>query len=338
MLERGVAAASEREETQKALDEALLFKLGVFSAAANRNGIHATVHARPRLSDWMRDRRSFPAMAIISIAVIASALLGSLSEAPKSEGRSVRGVVHIQEYPAQATPEGVVTGASPGWKGSKFDQIREEFNYVNVKIGSTNYQVLDASSRISLAKTVANELKLEEKGLTWRDLYGLIHAETGWISRPGIGNNKVVSLGLAQFEPDTAKSIGLDDPEDPVQAVYGAGVLMGMAADWSSARVKRKASRLRKSEVNAAFKEGVSIYYNTSSSLRRKWNVRNTHEFPEATLHHIRNTKEGALVAHRMEQMVLAGDAYQLHSLAPSSEARLASQQISTQQYRPSAY
>ncbi len=180
-------------------------------------------------------------------------------------------------------------------------EVRHKLNFVETQYQGRQVMVLDYPSRILLTKEAARVADLDDVGLNWKDLYGVIHAETAWVSRDGIGKNRVISQGLAQMEPATAKGYGIQDPNDEVDAIFGAARLVKEAAQWSKARV----ARLRlptKEAFQKKVREGVSIYYNTSTALRRTWDGLNTHEMPIETNHHIRNMRDGAFYAGQIER------------------------------------
>jgi hypothetical protein len=157
----------------------------------------------------------------------------------------------------------------------------------------------DAQWRLELVKSAARKAGLEQVGLDHRDLYGVIHAESGWLDRDGMGKNGVVSVGVAQFEAATARAVGLRDRHDPVKSVEAAAVLMREAAQWSARKLE--GAQLAPGEWALRLREGVSIYYNLSSRARSAWNGRNSHTLPVETQHHIRNARHGALIASRLE-------------------------------------
>lgn len=158
---------------------------------------------------------------------------------------------------------------------------------------------LDAASRLLLARSAAEHARLQEVGLDFRDVYGVIHAETSWVPRAGIGKNGVVSEGLAQFEPATAHAVGLRDPNDATQAVLAAGRLLREAAVWSAQRIARLG--LPADERAVRLREGISIYYNLSSRARNAWSGLNTETLPVETRRHIRNVRAGAREADRLD-------------------------------------
>lgn len=170
--------------------------------------------------------------------------------------------------------------------------LRAQIKWVPVRYDGEKTRTLDESSRLLLAEVAAQKAGLYEVGLSYRDVYGVIQAETSWIPRSGKGRNGVTSLGLAQFEPRTARGLGLKDPRDPVQAVYAAAVNMKHGAEWAEDRIAHL--QLTPEERAEKIREGVSIYYNLSVKGRNKWDGINTAELPVETQRHIRNTRAGA--------------------------------------------
>lgn len=157
---------------------------------------------------------------------------------------------------------------------------------------------LDAASRLALARSAADGASLAEVGLDFRDVYGVIHAETSWVPRTGMGRNGVASHGLGQFEPATARAVGLRDPNNAVEAVHAAARLLREAAVWSGNRIA--GLKLAPEQRAAKLREGISIYYNLSTRLRSTWNGLNTDRLPVETLHHIRNVRAGAKQAEQL--------------------------------------
>jgi hypothetical protein len=66
--------------------------------------------------------------------------------------------------------------------------------------------------RLLLAQSAAERAGLEQVGLSYEDVYGIINAETSWIPRMGASKDGTPNLGIAQFEPATAEAVGLNDP------------------------------------------------------------------------------------------------------------------------------
>lgn len=157
---------------------------------------------------------------------------------------------------------------------------------------------VEPAMRLQLARTAAERAGLPKVGLDFRDLYGVIHAESSWIARDGKGRNGVTSEGLAQFEPATAKAVGLRDPNNAVEAVNAAARLLRDAAEWSAQRIA--GLRLAPDERAARLREGVSVYYNLSTKSRNAWSGLNTGSLPIETQRHIRNVREGARQADQL--------------------------------------
>lgn len=174
-------------------------------------------------------------------------------------------------------------------------QIRSQLRWVTLQQGQ---RTLDGNSRLLLARSAAQQASLAEVGLDYRDVYGVIHAESSWLPRPGLGKNGVVSTGLAQFEPATARAVGLRNPADPVEAVHAAAVLLKEAARWSA----RKLEGLNLDAAQRAMKlrEGISVYYNLSTRGRQAWQGLNSQQMPLETRLHIRNLRDGALRAQQL--------------------------------------
>ncbi|MDB5946956.1 MAG: hypothetical protein JWQ33_1982 [Ramlibacter sp.] len=196
----------------------------------------------------------------------------------------------------QAAP--VVTPAVDP-EDSYYAQLRSKIHWVETRIGTDKLLTPDDSSRVLLAKSAADRAGLREVGLSFKDVYGIISAETSWIPRMGASKDGTPNLGLAQFEPATARALGLRNPNDPVEAIHVAAMHMKEAAEWSANRI----AGLKLSAVDRAerLREGVSIFYNLSSRGRNRWNGRNTEKLPIETRLHIRNARTGAQYAAELE-------------------------------------
>jgi hypothetical protein len=180
-----------------------------------------------------------------------------------------------------------------------YDQLRQKMNWLPVRYAGSVLQTPDPQSRLLLARAAAKRAGLEEVGLSYRDVYGIINAETSWIPRLGASKDGTPNLGIAQFEPATAKAIGLTDPTDPVQAVHAAAMHLKDAAVWSARRIADL--KLTPEERAIKLREGVSIYYNLSSKGRAIWNGKNTDDLPVETQRHIANARVGAREAAELE-------------------------------------
>lgn len=206
-------------------------------------------------------------------------------------------VVQAQQplVPAMAQPASTSTPDA--------DELRSQLRWVTTQKGRREVPTLDANSRLLLVRAAAQKAGLTEVGLDFRDVYGVIHAESSWVSRPGLGKNGVVSEGLAQFEPATARAVGLRNPNDPVEAVQAAALHLKEAALWSARRLE--GLNLEAGQWAEKLREGVSIYYNLSTRRRNTWNGLNSHQMPVETRLHIRNVRAGAQKA----ELLMAGGA-----------------------------
>ncbi|MDQ6881089.1 MAG: hypothetical protein M3150_03230 [Pseudomonadota bacterium] len=180
-----------------------------------------------------------------------------------------------------------------------YAQLRLKIRWVETRIGSDKLLTPDDHSRVLLAKSAADRAGLHEVGLSYKDVYGIINAETSWIPRMGTSKDGTPNLGLAQFEPATARALGLRDPNDPVEAIHAAALHMKEAAEWSAGRI----SNLDLSAGDRAEKlrDGVSVFYNLSSRGRSRWNGTNIEKLPIETRRHIRNARSGAQYAAGLE-------------------------------------
>jgi hypothetical protein len=185
-----------------------------------------------------------------------------------------------------------------------YARLRSSVRWVQTRLGSGSYATLDHSSRLLLAKSAARRAGLHEVGLGWRDVYGIITAETSWVPRTGQSKDGTPNLGIAQFEPATARALGLRNPNDVVESVHVAAEHMKEAAQWSAARIA--GLKLAEDDRAARLREGVSIYYNLSSRGRAAWNGRNTDRLPIETQRHIANARMGAQEAAMLDGQLLA--------------------------------
>jgi hypothetical protein len=183
-------------------------------------------------------------------------------------------------------------------------EVRQKIRWVAVNHAGEKVMTPDDASRLLLTKAAAERAGLDEVGLNFQDVYGLINAETSWVPRTGMGKNGTRSYGLAQFEPATAKGVGLKNPNDPVEAVYAAAVHMKHAAEWAADKLG--ALKLPPQVYATRLREGVSVYYNLSWKGRKAWDGVNTAKLPEATQRHIKNTAWGAQRASYLEEKLQA--------------------------------
>jgi hypothetical protein len=188
---------------------------------------------------------------------------------------------------------------------SYYAQLRSRIRWVETRMGGDKLLTPDSHSRVLLAKSAANRAGLHEVGLGFQDVYGIINAETSWIPRLGASKDGTPNLGIAQFEPATAKALGLRNPNDPVEAIHVAALHMKEAAEWSAKRLS--GLKLGAGERAEKLREGVSIFYNLSTKGRNQWNGRNTNKLPIETRLHIRNARTGAQKASELAREVSSG-------------------------------
>ena len=221
---------------------------------------------------------------------------------PQASLRTVPAVA-AQPPVAQAAAKATVAAPPSRPEDAYYDHLRGNIRWV--QSGLASLPTPDLRSRMLLAKSAARQAGLHEVGLGYQDVYGIIAAETSWVPRTGYGRDGTPSLGVAQFEPATARALGLRNPNDLVEAVHVAAVHMKEAALWSAARVARL-KKLDEDERAAKLREGVSIYYNLSSRGRSAWNGTNTGRLPHETRRHIMNTRAGAQQAVLLEAQLRA--------------------------------
>jgi hypothetical protein len=200
--------------------------------------------------------------------------------------------------PAHAAPTPHLPAAAATLQRS-YEALRRELHWVPMRVGGREVLTPDPKSRLLLARSAAERAGLAAVGLDYRDVYGVIEAETSWFPRNGIGRNGVTSQGLAQLEPATAKALGVRNANDPVEAVHAAARLLKDAAQWSARRIA--GLRLGAAEREARLREGISVYYNLSSAAREHWNG-SRRSLPFETQRHIRNVRAGAQQAERIAQ------------------------------------
>jgi hypothetical protein len=181
---------------------------------------------------------------------------------------------------------------------SYYAQLRSRIRWVETRMGGDKLLTPDSHSRVLLAKSAANRAGLHEVGLGFQDVYGIINAETSWIPRLGASKDGTPNLGIAQFEPATAKAVGLVNPADPVEAVHAAALHLKDAARWSAKRIS--GLNLNPEQHALKLREGVSIYYNLSTKGRNTWNGKNTAKLPIETQRHIANARLGASEAAQL--------------------------------------
>jgi hypothetical protein len=196
--------------------------------------------------------------------------------------------------------------AAPQPSEKYYAELRRRIHWVPTRLGDETLFTPDMRSRMLLVKSAARQAGLEDVGLSFKDVYGLISAETSWVPRMGASKDGTPNLGIAQFEPATARLLGVRNPDDPVESVHVAALHMKEAALWSQERIA--GLKLDAVERAERLREGVSIYYNLSSRGRSAWNGKNTGKLPRETQLHIYNARLGAREAGLLEAELRPAD------------------------------
>ena len=249
---------------------------------------------------------------VMLAGLVAMGLSGSMGAAPAPVSDSLAQRVQagkVTDFSPQPqialAPAAGTTAPSPfsNFKvDNYYEQLRNKLNWLPVRYAGDLLKTPDPQSRILLAQSAARRAGLDEVGLSYRDVYGIINAETSWIPRMGESKDGTPNLGIAQFEPATAKAVGLTDPQDPVQAVHAAALHLKDAAKWSAKRIADL--KLSPEQRAEKLREGVSIYYNLSTKGRNTWNGLNTAKLPVETRRHIANARLGAREAAELEEQL----------------------------------
>ena len=247
--------------------------------------------------------------AMMLAGLVAVGVTGSMAHLPAPVSDTLAQRVHTGKVTESAPQPQIALRTTPAAaQHSPFDidvgenyyeELRQKINWLPVRYAGSMLKTPDAESRLLLAQSAAERAGLEEVGLSYRDVYGIINAETSWIPRMGASKDGTPNLGIAQFEPATAKAIGLDDPTDPVEAVHAMALHLKDAAKWSAKRIADLP--LTPQQHALKLREGVSIYYNLSTKGRSVWNGLNTAKLPVETRRHIANARVGAREAGELE-------------------------------------
>ncbi|HET8748238.1 MAG TPA: hypothetical protein VFM98_21770 [Ramlibacter sp.] len=230
------------------------------------------------------------ATPVAAAAAAATSAAEAVANSTAAATRSAADAVAAVASKSGAVPP-AIRAATAFAVGSE-KELRQRIKWVPVRWGGEKTKTPDEASRLLLAQAAAEHAGLDEVGLGFEDVYGVINAETSWVPRKGMGRNGVTSHGLAQFEPNTAKGYGLKNPNDPVQSVYAAARYMKDGAEWAADKIEHLP--LTPEQRAEKIREGVSIYYNLSVRGRNKWDGLNTAKLPVETRRHIRNVRSGA--------------------------------------------
>ncbi|GAB3764766.1 hypothetical protein GCM10028796_20510 [Ramlibacter monticola] len=246
-------------------------------------------------------RTAFSVAAFGAVAILSSQVS---SAAPVPAVKLPAAAAAVAAIQAKTAPAPVLRPAAPAARPASPTTLRSLMKFETVRWGGKPVQTLDEGSRLLLARAAADQAGLREFGLSYQDVYGIIEAETSWIQRTGSSKDGTPNLGLAQFEPRTAKDLGLTDPSDPVQAVFAAAQYMKLGAQWADSRIGHLKSN--PALYAAKLREGVSVHYNLSIKGRNKWNGLNTAQLPVETQRHIRNAAAGAKEAAELARSLTA--------------------------------
>lgn len=160
-----------------------------------------------------------------------------------------------------------------------------------VFLNGERIEMFTPEEQVRLCKIAAEKNDLKSVGLDWKDVYAVIHTESGWMPRDGMGRNGKVSRGLGQFEDETARAMGVD-ANNPFQSIDGAAKLLKDGAIWSD--------RQGHSMQNGA----LSVFYNLSTKARNAWDGRSKETLPFATRRHIHEMTNGRVLATRLEHAI----------------------------------
>lgn len=273
----------------------------VYSAVAG----FATVGLGCLIALWAQRPMPFhPTVNAIPATVQTSPLAVEAAPAPANPapaGESAAGNAQ------PSVPQPQVAAAQPApvaQKEAYYSQLRNRIRWVQTTMDGDKLLTPDLDSRLLLAKSAALRAGLGDLGLDFTDVYGIINAETSWVPRLGASKDGTPNLGIAQFEPATAKALGVRNPDDPVEAVHVAALHMKEAAIWSAERIA--GLKLGAVERAEKLRDGVSIYYNLSTRGRNAWNGKNTQKLPRETQRHIQNARIGAQQAEFFDAQMQA--------------------------------
>lgn len=235
-------------------------------------------------------RRAWVVAASAAIAVMAAA--SSMLVAGDGKKVSERGATNAAPLMTEASLDGQSGGdrVQSGQRGRRV-VAAQLLRPTTVVLNGQSIETIHPLERVRLCREIARAQGLQRAGLHWADLYGVIHAETAWIPRDGMGKNGRVSRGLGQLEDATARALGVADPDDAEQAIRAAARLMVDSAAWADRRgVKGSEARLA----------AMSVYYNLSTKARNAWNGVSMAGLPVETRRHIKNVAEGRMLALKL--------------------------------------
>lgn len=250
-----------------------------------------TVELRPAATVDPAEARDWSLRALSFVGVAAVAASASLGYTQAQA--STHAVAHSQARALAAVE--VISGQG---SNAYFPQIM-------VKVGGRDIPTLHPLDRVRFCQIVARDEGLAKYGKNWKDIYAVIHAETGWVARDGMGRNGRVSYGLAQLEMATAKQLSVADPSDTMQSLVATARLIKEATLWARSR------NIENHDV------AISVYYNLSTKARNAWDGLSTSTLPVETQRHEANSQDGRRLADRL------GADRQIYEKVLGKEARM---------------
>jgi Transglycosylase SLT domain len=258
--------------------------------AMQRGSISADPNDRPSIEIRDADPEApNPAWRSAALGFVAATVVCCSAGIAALHGVSSDDALNLDAQLEQAQgPDEPLESAQSGQSASGVVEKSKTFIVV---VNGQEIESLIPEERIRLCKEVAKEARLKSSGLDWRDLYAVVHAESGWAPRDGMGFNGKISRGIAQIEDATAKSLGVD-ANDPKQSLEAVASLLKSAQRWSHAR------------GHSLKDASLSVYYNLSTKGREMWDGVTTDDLPIPTQHHIANVKQGKLIATRIDKQL----------------------------------
>lgn len=298
-----VSAATQKD----AQDRAEQRRQRALAVAASVGQATTQVEVRPARDAAPSQAAAWTIRALGALAIAAAAA----QVAPHLVDHASKQVVPVQQAAQAATvmPQAARVGQADADRANLSSQyalrgasLRSEGRAVfesqflaplQVVVKGERVQTLNPLERVVLCQEVAEEQGLTKVGKDWKDLYAVVHAETGWAPRDGMGRNGRVSRGLGQLEDATARALGIDDPHDPRQALKAAAMLLKEASVWAGRHGPQAA---------------VSVYYNLSTKARNEWDRQSVASLPPETQAHVANFADGRRIAESLGRQRVAFD------------------------------
>jgi hypothetical protein len=134
-------------------------------------------------------RTGFGIACAAVIALEAVALAGWRGWLPSRAGSRIAAARTQAVHAAAALPSQVAQeiatrlehAAAVDAEETYFERLRAQLRWVPARVGDAALVTPDAGSRLLLAKSAAERAGLDEVGLGFKDVYGIINAETAWV-------------------------------------------------------------------------------------------------------------------------------------------------------------